>query len=54
MQTFKDGTELLKEAPVIGNTSSDKKVVVAGNMGVRACQHLGNTTIAACTSTPAQ
>jgi hypothetical protein len=47
VQSIKDDPELLKARPIIVNTRSGKNVVIAGNMRVRACQHLGYTTIPA-------
>ena len=45
VQSIKDDPELLKARPVIVNTRTGKNVVIAGNMRVRACQHLSYTTV---------
>jgi len=45
VQSIKDDPDFLKARPVIVNTRTGKNVVIAGNMRVRACQHLGYTTI---------
>jgi ParB-like chromosome segregation protein Spo0J len=45
VQSIKDDPELLKARPFIVSTRTGQNVVVAGNMRVRACQHLGYTTV---------
>jgi ParB-like chromosome segregation protein Spo0J len=45
VQSIKDDPELLKARPVIVSTRTGQNVVIAGNMRVRTCQHLGYTTV---------
>jgi len=45
VESIKTDPDFLKARPIIVNTRSGKNVVIAGNMRVRACQHLGYTTI---------
>jgi ParB-like chromosome segregation protein Spo0J len=45
VQSIKDDPELLKARPVIVSTRTGQNVVIAGNMRVRACQHIGYTTV---------
>jgi len=45
VESIKTDPDFLKARPIIVNTRSGQNVVIAGNMRVRACQHLGYTTI---------
>jgi ParB-like chromosome segregation protein Spo0J len=45
VQSIKDDLELPKARPVIVSTHTGQNVVIAGNVRLRACQHLGYTTV---------
>jgi len=47
VESIKDDPDFLKARPIIVNTHSGKNVVIAGNMRVRACQHIGYTHVPA-------
>jgi ParB-like chromosome segregation protein Spo0J len=45
VESIKADPDFLKARPIIVNTRSGQNVVIAGNMRIRACQHLGYATI---------